>query len=795
MASGPIGLIGRNFGQLRGAMAAGMPRILAGFAAVAAGAITLSAGLATFRTAWDFAQAAGQFDREMAAVQTISQATAEEFDSLGQAAVEAGIRTQFAPEQAAAGLRVLSQQGLIAADSVNALVPVLDFAAAGNIDVAEAAEVAMGVMNAYGMTVDDITSVTDRLMRGTQLSALSANEFSLIMGRAASSGRIFGTGLDDVIIALGSLRSAGIPATVATTALDNAMRRLTTDQRALTTLQNEFNISVEDSEGNLRSVIDITRDFADATRDRSEAERAQLVAQIFGVRGLRAFNAIANIQARVMRDGEVVTIRGAEAMRHYRSSLADSAGTTEEFRRRTLATFQGQMVLLQGTIETFRTVFGRTFGVLFRPVMIAVTESINLVARTWRGLSDRTQRVIAVFALSSASFAIVTGFLMTMGGIIVLVVTLLGSLLGTLAAVMGGIVLAMLPVIAIFAAASAVAYTLYRAYQDNLGGLADFVDAQISRIRLAWQGLVEIFTQGHFSEAVSEQLGLAENEGIRPFIMTIRDLWARVRSIAIGFREAWSGVWASLGPVIEELRGAFTNLMSEVSSAFGGITDGANTIPFSQFESFGAMLAETVGGALRSLIQGLTTVIRVVLGVWRVFRSVRDFLMPFFELWVANMRPVIALLRLLWDIISAIHRITQIFNPVAWIRRGLEAVGRRGEPGTEEARRARPRDDPFDVFQTDQRRREADDRTEASTRRPAAAEGEARGGDIDALLASLEGLEAPGAGGARRLENRVTLEVDRRTLGEVIQSLDLDDETGAGGVVTDEFGNRSSVME
>jgi TP901 family phage tail tape measure protein len=784
LASGPIGLLGNNFQSLRQGMARGMPQILGGFAAMAGGLATLGAGIEAFRGAFNLATVAGEFETEMAAVRTISGATTEEFNALAEAATQAGLVTQFAPAEAAGGLRVLSQQGLIAQDAIEGLVPVLDFAAAGNLSVAEAAEVAMGTMNAYGMTVDNMTSVTDRLMRGTQLSALSSNEFITVIGRAAATGNIFGTALDDVIIALGSMRSSGIPATVATTSLSEAMRRLATDDNAREELQ-RFGISAADSAGNLRSVIDVSRDLQVAMEGLTEAEQAQTVNRIFGVRGMQEFAAIANIQARVMRNGEVVTLQGAEAIAHYRRELEDAGGTTEQFRRDRLATFAGQMTLLEGSVQTFQTAFGRTFGVIFRPIMIAVTEALNVVTNAWNNLSESTQRVLAVIGLGGASFAIVSGFLMTVGGGLVVLIGLLGELALVAAAVAGGILLAMLPVVLIFAAAGAAAFALYRAYQENLGGIGDFVNQWVGRIQLAWTALTEIVTGDSFSEAVRQQFGMAQNEGVREFVLSLRDLIRRAQAVWRGFQDTFAEVWANMGPVFEELKGAFTELFTEVHNVFGGLVEGGNAMPFEQFESFGAMLAHTVGGALRWLIGAVTSLVRAGRWLVQTFQAVVNS--PITQFALGLVRVTLALVGILWKIISFFGRIQQMVSRgvlgAVWdIITGIPTAAAVRTPAGE----VQEQGNPAQELTRDRREREQQDRTEASVARPAAADAANRREESFDLEAAIAG--SPRAGGTRTVENQVNLRLDRDVLSSVIQELNLDDETSGGGVVTDEFG-------
>lgn len=784
LASTPIGLLSGNFGRLRNSVSTGMPRIMAGFSVLAAGAISLTAGLDTFRTALDFAQVAGEFDQEMAAVRSITQASEANFNALSAAAVEAGIQTQFAPAQAAGGLRVLSQQGLIATDAIAALVPVLDFAAAGNISVAEAAEVAMGTMNAYGLTVENMTSVTDRLMRGTQISALSSSEFITVMGRAASSGRIFGTNLDDVIVSLGSLRSAGIPATVATTALGEAMRRLTTDTGARQELR-RLGVEIETSGGQLRSVIDITRDLQLAIAGETDARQAQIVASTLGVRGMRTFGAIANIQARVQRDGTTVTLRGAEAIAHYRAQLEDAGGTTERFRRDRLATFQGQLTLLTGTVQTFQTVFGHTFGVLFRPIALAVTEGINLISRGWRELGSSTQLVVGATILGAAAFAIIAGAILIFAGGVTLAITLLGELLITVGTVMAGVAIALIPVVIGIGVLIGLAFALREAYRQNLGGIADMVNQVVGNIVLGFNIIREYLTTGAISARLWGQSMGAQAAPVRLFVGAAIGVIQRLREVWSGFREQFAAVWASMGPVFASLQAAFSNLLSQVFGVTRGLADGANAIPFDSFSAFGALLADFVGGALVGIIQGMTRAMTIFVGLTRVVMFLRDVLGPFFDLWTFGTRQIIPLLRVLWRALSAINDVMRWISPVTWITEGLEAIGASGEVSPQERRELSS--NPFSALERMERRDESAARSESSSR-PAAAEAAGRAGDADDILAALSRSGSRGEGGTRRLDNRITVEVDRNQLAEVLQSINLDGSTGSGQVVTDEFG-------
>ena len=74
------------------------------------------------------ANAAGEFEQGLAAIGAVNRATTRQLDMLREAAINAGIQTQFSPTEAIEGLQSLAI-GQTAEQATRTLVPVLDLAA------------------------------------------------------------------------------------------------------------------------------------------------------------------------------------------------------------------------------------------------------------------------------------------------------------------------------------------------------------------------------------------------------------------------------------------------------------------------------------------------------------------------------------------------------------------------------------------------------------------------------------------------------------------------------------------
>src|SRR5262245_28142174 len=93
------------------------------FRAMGVGLATMGAGLVMVGGAFPLAHASAEFEQRMAAVGAVSNATSAELVLLRDAAIDAGLATQFSPTEAALGLRELAAAGFNAHQSIELLIP------------------------------------------------------------------------------------------------------------------------------------------------------------------------------------------------------------------------------------------------------------------------------------------------------------------------------------------------------------------------------------------------------------------------------------------------------------------------------------------------------------------------------------------------------------------------------------------------------------------------------------------------------------------------------------------------
>ena len=629
LASAKMARLERRFSSLDDRVSAGTARMSTAFRQLGVGLAVFTAGAAVVAGSFALANAAGRFEQGIAAVGAVTRATTDQLRLLREAAIQAGIETQFSPEEAVEGLQSLATAGQTAEQATRTLVPVLDLAAGslGQLGVAQAAEAVVGTLNAYGLSADQAASVTDRLLRITQLTNFQTRDFEAGLAKAAAAGSVFGQSLDDVLITMGLLRNRNIDASSSSTAFREAVRRLGSDSRAQQAILGAGVQVFDQQSGSMRSVVDIMVDFADATRGMTEEERNRRVATAFGARGLLAFNAILNASFTTMRDGRQVTLQGAEAIEALRREMSDAEGTAQGFRDQLLDTFEGQKTLLRGTLQTFAVVLGEPFAAVFKPIVRAVVEALNAVLRAFQAIPAPIKKIFAGLVVGAGAF------LTLVGGVIAAkaAIALLAIGFKALGITLGGVLATLLPAILILAVLGTLVAGFVVAFRRNLGGVGDFVRRTWGRVRLFFQGLTQLFEQGGFSGAVREELNRAENLGLKRFLISVWQVVYRIQQIWEGFKDGFTRTIEEARPVFEDLVDAFSVLQEEIAGLFGEFAGGAASLPSSEFRSFGAVVGSAIASIVKWFVKLWAVSVRITGGIIGGFRSMLEYIRPAFQ--------------------------------------------------------------------------------------------------------------------------------------------------------------------
>jgi TP901 family phage tail tape measure protein len=362
-----------------------------------------------------------EFEKGMNRVLAVTGATDAGFQELTNTAEELGRTTVFTARQAADAMGFLGLAGFKTNEIIGAMPDVLNLAAAGQLEVAEAADIAAKVMRGFGLEVDQLGPATDVLTKAFTIANTNLSQLGQAFKFAGPVARAAGISFNQTVGALALMADAGFQATLGGTALRGAMVRLLNPSAAMQKAMNKIGLSSKDATGKLLPLDEIIRQLE------PHAEDAGLIMELFG---LRAGPAMASLIA-----------RGADALVDFTRKLDNAGGTAARIAEIQLRGLAGQWILLKSAIEGVGISLGRELAPAFtsllqtlRTFSLFLTES---VIPAFANLPAGIQKAI----LAIGALIIIGGPLVALFGLLVSGIgaafTALGSLLVVLPKVIG----------------------------------------------------------------------------------------------------------------------------------------------------------------------------------------------------------------------------------------------------------------------------------------------------------------------------------------------------------------------
>jgi len=417
MASGPISRLGGNVGKLAQTSEASALRYNKAMDSIKRGTKELMAGGLGLMAINSLSKSYGQFEIKLVSAGQIMRATASEMKDLEKAAIRAGIETQFDPGEAAAGLENLGAAGMNAKDAIKTLNPVLDLAAAslGQLGVAESAANVVGVLNAFGDSADYASKRVDQLVKITQMSNFQARDFSIAISQAAAQAAAGDQTFESMTATLGMLRNTNLDASSAATAYREAIRRLAGDERALKKIRSLGLDTMDKQTGKIKDLGVLITELVPKLSALNSQERNLALKRIFGVRGMKTYNAFLASYNKGLKEGKLQVGEYAGAHTELVTGLNTAAGTAKKTRDALLATSEGQRILLKGSLETAKVMAGKALVPVAIPALKAITKALNLFI----GIMEKIPGPLRAFA--SHFIGVGAALMATVGAVRILV--------------------------------------------------------------------------------------------------------------------------------------------------------------------------------------------------------------------------------------------------------------------------------------------------------------------------------------------------------------------------------------
>lgn len=350
-------------------------------------------------------KAASDFDSVLTEIQARTGLTTDAMAEVRQAALDAGADTVFSSQQAANAFLQLTTAGMDTQAALATLPEVLNAAAAGNIDLGQAADYVTNVMSVFKIGVEDVGTVVDAMSRAAASSPADIAQIGEALQVAGGQAQAFGLDVNQTSAILAIFAQNGERGSQAGNRLMSMLRNMSRDVPAVQEAWDELGVSMYDAQGNARDLDTVFAELRTALADLPTEEQNRLIQTLAGSEGMLGFNAL-------------LASDGINAMTETMAGQASAADVAQQM----MGTFRNQVNSLMGSIQTAMiTAFTPFMNNVLRPIvsfLINATNGITAFMNENEGLTQIIVMLMAAFVALGPVITIIGQGMMFLGAAI-----------------------------------------------------------------------------------------------------------------------------------------------------------------------------------------------------------------------------------------------------------------------------------------------------------------------------------------------------------------------------------------
>ena len=326
------------------------------------------------------------FEQSIAKLGAISGASKENLEKLKNKAEELGKSTQFSASEVAEGMNYLAMAGYKTKDILASINDVLNLAAVGQVNLAQASDIASNILSGFGMKAEETARVVDVMTATITNANTNIPELGEAMKYVAPQAKALGVSLEETATAIGVLSNAGIKATMAGTGLSTMLLRLASPTGAAAKDLEELGIKVYDANGKFVGLTNVLKQFHEKMKGLSQEAKTKYLQNIFGIETIKtAITLIDSV--------------GNSYDKLY-EKIANSTGLTEEKVKQMTDTFNGHLKELENAFQGLIITIGNE-------LLPALTDFVKWLTTATSNITDfykENKELINTIAKLTATF-------------------------------------------------------------------------------------------------------------------------------------------------------------------------------------------------------------------------------------------------------------------------------------------------------------------------------------------------------------------------------------------------------
>ena len=328
-----------------------MATLTKAYGAVIAGAAALGTAMASV------AKQAADFQKGMANVSTLLDVSDKQMKALSRGVLQLSKRLPQSADKLTTALYDLVSAGVDAKNALKALELSSKAAVAGVTDAQTAVRAGMSVINAYGLSLDELNRVYDIQFKTVKKGVVTYEQLANSIGSVLPAATALGVSLEDLFSGIAVLTKAGQSADMATTNLGRLFQGFVEQQDKF----KQLGIEIFDATGKFRGLIPVIEDLNRVLSGLTDEQRQAVLEMLnLDIRAGRALVPLTQL------------LDTAGGLRDTFNEIAHSGGAMNEAFSKIDATASTQFAKLKNSIEALAITLGEK-------LLPAITENITKI--------------------------------------------------------------------------------------------------------------------------------------------------------------------------------------------------------------------------------------------------------------------------------------------------------------------------------------------------------------------------------------------------------------------------------
>jgi TP901 family phage tail tape measure protein len=419
---------------------------------------------------------------------------------------------------------IFSSMEIGAQDAEAVLKTFAKAAVAGQTDISAVSRATIGILNAFHLPLTDMNHLMDVQFQLVKEGIGTYEEWTQRIGLVTPSAARFGQTVEMMAAALAASTRMGISAARSGTAVARAMDAMS-NPVAVENLK-DLGVAATDAEGNFRPMIDILKEFREKLKDLPEEEKIAKILEVFKGAG-------GTIEARRFLQNMLILPGNLEQFQAIFETMSTESGSFEQAYATMADTTAVKTELMKNQWQTVKI----TMGQYLQPTFEKIIGYLSQIFQWFNNLRPEQQRFITKIIAT-----------------------------GVVLAILGGILLLVLGMVAAFAAAIAVAGSSLLIVMGVIAAAGVVFAGLAASIYLAWQ------KSSTFRDMVKETARDVQDfyqNVLVPMGQEIGRVWTE--DVLPPLQELWRVIQENVMPVLKQLFDKFKEEGFETLKQVAGI--------------------------------------------------------------------------------------------------------------------------------------------------------------------------------------------------------------------------------